>query len=99
MKVYHRTRAAASIVRNGFKDGEGSYMTSQDHRGVWISDEPLGANEGAFGELVFVVEIPEAVVAGFEWAEEGKGYREFLIPAEILNRYPIIEEISEPQGF
>ena len=33
------------------------------------------------------LEIPEEIVAPFEWIEEDKGYREFLVPAEIVNRY------------
>jgi hypothetical protein len=28
------------------------------------------------------------VVEEYEWVEEGKTYREFLIPAEVVNRYP-----------
>lgn len=33
------------------------------------------------------LEIPENVLLEWEWVEEAKGYREFLIPAEVVNRY------------
>ena len=33
------------------------------------------------------VDVPEEVMAEWEWVEEGKGHREFLVPAEIVNRY------------
>jgi hypothetical protein len=49
---------------------------------------PLDVNEGAEGEDLLVVEMPENVVEEYEWVEEGKTYREFLIPAKIVNRYP-----------
>jgi hypothetical protein len=36
---------------------------------------------------VLDLEIPEEIVAPFEWIEEDKGYREFLVPVEIVNRH------------
>jgi len=48
-------------------------------------------NEGANGYRVLAVDIPEARIADFEWTEVGKPYREWLIPAELLNRYPVTE--------
>ncbi|MFQ5430437.1 MAG: hypothetical protein ACE5E1_09030 [Phycisphaerae bacterium] len=52
MIFYHRTDASAEILINGFRDGEGTYMTEIIHRGVWLSDRPLDANEGAYGDAV-----------------------------------------------
>ena len=58
------------------------------HRGVWLADRPLDENEGATGDAVLFVEIPDEVVAPFEWVQD-IGYREFLVPAEVANRYLI----------
>jgi hypothetical protein len=33
------------------------------------------------------IDIPESVIADYEWIEAGKPYREFLIPADVVNRY------------
>jgi len=86
--VYHRTNAASQILDDGFRDGSGRYLTDRVWRGVWLSDRPLDENEGATGNTVLFVEIPDEVVARFEWVQD-IGYREFLLPAEIANRYPI----------
>jgi hypothetical protein len=54
-------------------------------------------NEGAAGDSVIVLEAPEDELAAHEWIEAGKPYREFLVPAEQLNRYPIAEVIADPR--
>ena len=55
--------------------------------GVWFSLEPLSANEGAMGDVVLKVELPlsEDDLAHHELIEEGKPYREFVIPHELVN--------------
>jgi hypothetical protein len=88
LRVFHRTSHADAIMRDGFRDGEGSYGTSQTRHGVWVSDVPLDVNEGAVGDDVLAVEIPEALFVEHEWVQESSfGYREALIPAESLNAY------------
>ena len=85
--IYHRTRAdiAKSIVATGFQDGHGYFMTNIHHGGVWFSDRPLDSNEGAFGDTLICVRVDEREIERFEWIEEGKPYREWLIPARIVN--------------
>ena len=88
MRLFHATstESAAAIVSEGFKDGEGHFGTNMKHRGVWLSDSPVDVNEGAKAdEVVLAVNISKGLVKGFEWIEEGKGFREFLIPAALLN--------------
>ena len=85
MKLYHRTPAADSIINEGFRDSEGTYMTAHKFKGVWLSDRPLDSNEGTKGTTLLRIEIPEETIAEFEWIEEGKPYREFLVPAQIVN--------------
>lgn len=87
MRLYHRTDAKDVILAEGFTDAEGEYLTERLHGGVWLRDRILDTNEGVAGEDVLDLEIPEEIVAPFEWIEEDKGYREFLVPAEIVNRY------------
>ncbi len=103
MIFYHRTtsESAKSILQTGFVDGHGKYMTSEMFSGVWISDQPLDANEGARGNtllaLTFDAEFSESDLAPYEWVEEHKGYREWLVPAALLNQKSTvqIEEVDE----
>ena len=85
MKVYHRTFYSAAILREGFRDSTDTYMTTREHTGVWVSDCPLDENEGADGDVLLTLSVPIDVFAQYEWLEEGKPYRESLIPAAILN--------------
>ena len=52
MLLYHRTNAADEILRDGFRDWEGDYMTDVILRGVWLSAVPLNIQEGAIGDQV-----------------------------------------------
>jgi hypothetical protein len=103
VKLYHATSAAQAILADGFRDWSGSYGladavegTALILTGVFISDRPLSANDGAPvnwgdapGDGVFEVTIPDDVdFAEYELIEEGKGYREWCVPAELLNRFP-----------
>ena len=89
MILFHRTtrKNVSNILRSGFVDGIGTYRTNTEHSGVWLSDMPLDANEGVFGDslLVVVLGLTEEQLADFEWIEDGKGYREWLIPAALVN--------------
>ncbi len=98
MKFFHRTFAAETILSEGFRDSTGNYMTVEEHTGVFISDFPLDINEGAKGNQLLMLEIPEGEVLPYEWEEEDKPYREFCVPAELLNRFgkpTLIDEDSE----
>ena len=83
---YHVTgsETAAAILRDGFRDGQGYYGTEAIHSGVWLSKLPLDTNEGADGDTTLRVEITFSI-ADYEWVEEGKPYREWLVPAVVLN--------------
>jgi hypothetical protein len=87
--LYHRTTedAARQILADGFGDGEGCYLTENLYSGVWLSGRPLDANEGACGNTLLRVELTkgEHKIAEFEWIEDGKPYREWLIPASLIN--------------
>jgi hypothetical protein len=87
MRVYHRTsnEVAKRILAEGFRDGGGSYLTEQTWRGVWVSDRAIDVNEGASGNTLLAMDVPIAIFEEYEWAEEGRSYRESFIPATTLN--------------
>jgi hypothetical protein len=90
MKLYHAASrtTASSIEKNGFRDASGWYLTDGEWHGVWVSDRPLDADElGALTDdlALFEIEIDDSLVQEFQWAEEGMGYREWLVPAAVLN--------------
>jgi hypothetical protein len=87
VKVYHRTYAAEAILREGFIDSSGYYMTRNLYSGAWFSNEPLDINEGATGDSLLCLDIPESTFVDYEWVEEGRSFREALIPADIVNQY------------
>jgi hypothetical protein len=82
------------ILREGFRDEEGSYgMEDFTLRGVFLSDKPLDGNEGAGGNHLLEVILPDDCCdfSYYELVEEGKPYREWCIPAEIINRHGTVQ--------
>ena len=102
MILYQRTtrKNAEAITREGFKDGTGAYLTDTEFSGVWLANVPLDGNEGAPGDVLFEVnvDLPAADMDFYEWVEEGKSYREWLIPAARLNAHSTFTEASEEEG-
>ena len=100
--LYHRTtrKNAEAIAKEGFKDATGTYFTDQEFSGVWVSDVPLDANEGAHGDVLFelTLKLPEAMISGYEWVGEGKGYREWPMPAAVLNSHATLMEVSDAEA-
>jgi len=87
MRLYHRTSAeAAEAILTGAFDDRGDFLTRsvRSEGGVWLSDTSL---PNAYGGTVLSVEIPARVVAEFEQPMKRRGVREFLVPADIVNRY------------
>jgi hypothetical protein len=87
MRLYHTTYDADRILAEGFKDVRGTYLANRVHEGVWFADRPLDENEGADGDVLLVLSVPAKKVRPYEWVEEGKPYREFLIPAALANQH------------
>jgi hypothetical protein len=80
MIYYHTTDAADEILRGGFRDATGSYgFATLDLTGVFLGDSPMTINEGATGDQVLRVEIPDDVdLRDFELIEDAKPYREWV---------------------
>jgi hypothetical protein len=101
MILWHRTTTAAAedVLRDGFRDGWGGYMTDDEREGVWLSDRPLDANEGACGDALLRVDLTctEAEIADYEWIENDKTYREWLVPASFVNVHAKVS-LAEPEA-
>jgi hypothetical protein len=71
-------------------------MTGQEFAGVWLSHVPLDFGEGAKGTtlLRIVTTRTEGDLSKFEWVEDGKPYREWLVPADLINSTSTVEEVS-----
>jgi hypothetical protein len=99
MKVYHRTNAAsaASIRAEGFRDASDHYLTEGVWTGVWVSDRDHMPEHGS---VLLAINVPDPVLTKYEWVQEGLGYREFLIPAAILNQFgpPTRADTDETQA-
>jgi hypothetical protein len=99
--LYHRTTedTARRIAVDGFRDSQGYWGTENLHSGVWPSDRPLDANEDAVGTALLRIELnkKEHEIAHFEWIEDGKPYREWLIPSCLINELgeTVIAEIRD----
>ena len=99
MKLFHIAGKAnaESILRDGFRDVMGYHHAGQEWTGVWVSSEPLDWSQRQYlnnANTIFAIEIPEDVISEFEWVEEGKLIREWLIPARLLNSYglPVVTD-------
>ena len=95
---FHRTTeaGAAAILRKGFRDAKGTYGTTEEHEGVWLSDVPMDSSEGAKGDSLLVVEIDSVYIKKeHEWVEKGRCYREYLVRAAILNRHAKVRRATE----
>ena len=97
MLFYHRTSAvdAAAILREGFRDGRGRFLMDLEFTGVWLSTEPLDEDPNPHRLTLLQIEIPEEQIAPFEWIEEGKTCREFLVPAAFVNHFGPPVRLSE----
>jgi hypothetical protein len=97
MILFHRTTNgnAAEILRAGFRDSQGHYLTSELHLhlGVWCSDVPLDENEGACGDTLLRIslDLAEDEISTYEWIEEGIGYRSWLLPAGLANAHTSVQ--------
>ena len=92
MRLFHIANIAnaEAILKDGFRDVMGYHYAGQEWTGVWVSSEPLDWSQRQYlneANTLFAIEIPEDVISEFEWVEEGKTIREWLIPASLLNQY------------
>lgn len=89
MRLFHSTtsKARKAILRDGFRDGSGSYMLAMlTLSGVFVSDRPVNTNDGAAGDAVIAIDLPDDLELD-QWAivEEGRPVWEWCVPAKVLN--------------
>jgi hypothetical protein len=96
---FHRTTRenARSIIESGFRNSTGYFQSNRIWTGVWLSTVPVGSEHGAEGDALLMVEleIDDHELARWEWAAEGRTYREWLIPANILNKCATVELVEQ----
>jgi hypothetical protein len=97
MIFYHCTDSASTILREGFRDAEGTYgLEEVTLRGVFISDQPLSIQEGAKGDQILEIILPSNCdLSDYELIEEGKPYREWHVPANVLNENGQVRLVEE----
>jgi hypothetical protein len=89
MRLYHRTTMANAelILRDGFVDRLDRYTSDFDVQGVWFSDQPKVMDECDSEEAVVSIDLDFRTksLSSFEWTEDETSYKEWLIPAELVN--------------
>jgi hypothetical protein len=94
-----------SMRRHGLIIGEDNlidqtaiYSTDRESSGAWFSNVPLDENHDVEGDTLIelLVDTTETKICDFECVEEGTGYREWLIPAAVIN--PLIRKIRIVSG-
>jgi hypothetical protein len=89
MKLYHRTTRANAdlILREGFRNEEERYTSDFSDEGVWFSDVPRDAVECDPDEVVVAIDVGFSArsLSTFECSEDETAYREWLIPAALVN--------------
>src|SRR3954452_1858681 len=97
MKLFHATAKAERIQREGFRDSE-PIPSLGIHAGVWFADVPTTRATTQRAQVVLAVEIPDELASRFLIAgspgEVVGGWREFCIPARLVNRYRA--EVARP---
>jgi hypothetical protein len=98
--LWHRTDVASDILANGFRNGTGTYLTADERNGVWLSNVPIGCGEGARGEdlLRVALDLCALELLAYEWFEVGKPYREFFMPAELVNARSRVSLVQPDDG-
>jgi hypothetical protein len=66
--------------------------------GVFLADMPVDVNEGARGDQVLAVELPDDLdLDPFELIEDMKPYREWCVPAQLVNEHGAVRMLSQDE--
>jgi len=105
MRLYHVTdRASAEQIQNeGFVDTEVIHDNRELLIGVWLADRCLaGENDvgprlGPAPDVALWLDLPDEAVERYERADPEKPYREFCVPADLVNDHDIggLQELPE----
>jgi len=96
-RYYHTTDAADAILRDGFRDGEGTYgFATYTLSGVFLADDPVDINEGAVGDQVLAIDLA-VPIDDYELVADGNTSREWCVPAELINSQGIVTLLTEDE--
>src|SRR3954451_12710397 len=105
MRLYHVTDRDSGelILEQGFQDAEVIHDDRELLIGVWLADRCLagetdvGPRLGPVPDVALWLDIPAAAVDTYERAEADKPYREFCVPADVVNEHEIggLQELQE----
>jgi len=88
--VFHVTpkHTVASVWRRGFEVQASITSRVGTWSGVWVTDGFFDQRDCAARSLSIVeIACDAQQLSRFEYVEEGKPYRDWLVPASILNRF------------
>lgn len=96
MRLYHHTTqtAATQILADGFRDSRGDSFFVPC---VWLSDSPDACNRAMRGRsegVMLMIDVSEDVAQRFLVADFPGRWREFCIPADVVNRLPVARATS-----
>jgi hypothetical protein len=87
MILFHGTsrKRAVTILEEGFRDGKVTY-SQYTLAGVRLSQKgPDKDRPGVETFLEVDTNLSESELSAYEWIEEGREFREFFVPALIVN--------------
>jgi hypothetical protein len=97
--LYHVAdeQVAQAILRDGFLDGNGGYLTERLWSGVWLSDRALDVTDGASQGTVLAIEFSchDKALAEYEWYEYGNAYRQWLVPAVFIRENARVSDVTD----
>jgi hypothetical protein len=105
MRLYHVTDrgSAERILSDGFEDAEVLHDDSELLVGVWLADrclageDDVGPRLGPVADVALWIDLPTDAVDPYERTDPRKPYREFCVPADVVNDHQIDgpKELSE----
>jgi hypothetical protein len=106
MRLYHVTDRDSGelILEQGFQDAEVIHDDRELLIGVWLADrclageEDVGPRLGPVPDAALWLEVPATEIEPYERTDPGKPYREFCVPARIVNEHEI-GELRDLQDF
>lgn len=98
LRFYHRTSKenGRAIVESGFQNSTGYLFGNRAWTGVWLTSMPLDQVAETESDTLLKVKlhVSERELARWEWTGEKRCFREWLIPAALLNRRMKAEVVS-----
>jgi hypothetical protein len=101
METFHSTTldVAGSIAEQGFPNVTAGPLTRAPGTGVWLTERPVMSGDG-LGRMDawFEIAIDESLLLPFEWMEPGMAYRQWIVPADIINEHGLVRSLDETEA-